>query len=81
MEILLWVVAWILVGCGVALFIGAVASLSDVPVDQHSSHDAVGNIDYFRLGERAPENAVNEPNAVLATDWRRPRSIYRSDIN
>ncbi len=75
MEFLLWVIAWILTGSSVALIFGAAASLSDVPVDQHSSHDAVGNSDHLWLDERGRDDAANELNAAIGTDRRRRRSM------
>ena len=73
MEIFLLVVAWLLVGCGVAWMIGSAASISDATVDKHSSqHDADANIEHFWAGERAPEEAAN---VATGTDRRRLRSI------
>ena len=76
MEILLWVVAWLLGGCGVAWMIGSAASMSDdVTVGKHSSqHDADANIAHFWVNERAPDDAANEL-AATGTDRRRLRSI------
>lgn len=75
MEILLLVVAWLLVGCGVAWVIGSAASMSNVPVGQDpSQHGAVGNIDHVSPGERVPDHTANEL-AVNGTDRRRLRSI------
>ena len=76
MDILLWVVAWMLVGCGIAWMIGAAASLSDVPVDQQSSHPhAVGNIHHFPLAERAQADVGAELSAAVGTDQGRLRSL------
>ena len=73
MEIFLWVVAWLLVGCGVAWMIGSAASMSDPAVGKHSSqHDADANIEHFWTGEHAPDEAAN---VATGTDRRRLRSI------
>ena len=76
MEILLWVVAWLLVGCGVAWMIGSAASMSDdVTGGKHSSqYDADANVEHFWVSERAPDDAANE-SAAIGTDRRRLRSI------
>jgi hypothetical protein len=71
MEILLLVAAWLLVGCGVAWMIGSAASMSDVTAAKHTAHhDAVGNIDHCRVGERESDGAANElrPLAPISGD-------------
>jgi hypothetical protein len=76
MDILLWVVVWMLVGCGIAWMIGAAASLSDAPVGQPSSHhDAIGNIHHFPLAERAQPDVGAELSAAAGTDQGRLRSL------
>ena len=75
MEILLWVVVWLVIGCVVAWMIGAAASMSDVPAGQQSSHpDAVGNIYHFPLAERAQAD-VGAESTVARTDQGRCRSL------
>ena len=75
MEILLWVVVWLLIGCVVAWMIGAAASISDIPPGQQSSHpDAVGNILHFPLAERT-QTDVGTELTVAGTDQRRCRSL------
>ena len=75
MEILLWVVVWLVSGCVVAWMFGAAASMSDVPAGQQSSHlDAVGNIDHFPLAERAQAD-VGAESTVARTDQGRCRSL------
>ena len=73
MEILLWVVAWLLAGCGIAWMIGSAASISDVTVGKHSSqHDADANIEHFWIGERATDEAAK---VATGNDRRRMRSL------
>jgi hypothetical protein len=75
MEILLWVVAWLVSGCVVAWMIGAAASMSDVPAGHQSSPpDAIGNIDHFPLAERA-QAEVGAESTVARTDQGRCRSL------
>jgi hypothetical protein len=73
MDILTWVLVWLLVGCGVAWMIGSAASLSNVPVDQDSSHDAVRNIVRFSLRERARSDVGTELG--VSTDQGRLRRM------
>lgn len=76
MDILLWIVVWLLVGCGIAWMIGAAASLSDVSVTQQSSHrDAIGNIHHFPLPERAQANVSTGLGAPAGTDQGGLRSL------
>ena len=73
MEIFLLIVAWLLVGCGIAWMIGSAASMSDATVGKHSSqYDADANIEQFWAGERALDEAANE---ATGTDQRQLRSI------
>ena len=75
MEILLWAVGWLVIGCVVAWMIGAAASMSDVPAGQQSSHpDAVGNIDHFPPAERAQAD-VGAESTVARSDQDRCRSL------
>jgi hypothetical protein len=75
MEILLWIVVWLLVGCIVAWLIGAAASMGDVPVNQESPHpESVANIDHLPLAERTPAN-VDVELRVAGTEQGRFRSL------
>jgi hypothetical protein len=76
MDILLWVFAWLLVGCGVAWMIGAAASMSDAPIGKHASHqNLVGNIHRFSHGGRAQGDIAAELSATAGTDRRRLRGM------
>jgi hypothetical protein len=77
MDILLWaVVAWLLLGLGVAWMIGTAASMSDAPVGKHASPDnPVRDIDHFPLYASAQGDFGPELNAAAGTDRRRLRSM------
>jgi hypothetical protein len=76
MDILLWVVAWLFIGCGIAWVIGAAAAIGDAPADEHAlHHDAVENIISFPVAERAQRDAGVELSAAAGTDRRQLRSM------
>jgi hypothetical protein len=65
MDILLWIVAWLLIGCGVAWMIGGAAAMGEAPIDEHAlHHDAVENIVHFPVGERAQDEVGAELSAA-----------------
>jgi hypothetical protein len=72
MEILLLIVAWILVGCGIAWVMGAAISVGDAPVGKRASaRRARENVDNFPPGEGAPRDAGAELSPAAGTDRRR----------
>ena len=76
MEILLWVVAWLLAGCGVAWMIGSAASMSDPPVGNHAPRqDAIEDFDHFLLSKNAQRDFGAESGAAaqIRADCVEPR--------
>jgi hypothetical protein len=78
MEILVLVIAWLLVGCGVAWVMGAAISMGDAPAGNRASRqETLENFDHVSAGEVAPGGFVDdgaEFSAAAGTDRRRLRS-------